>query len=147
MTVTLGHVPDADSSSIHEGLNMVTIEEWRRFVTNNIKTIFNNQKILEGRINKLNGEIATLEGKYNHLQDELRKLRDRANPVIDEHNKKQIIKLLSKETKPRSLRHIQNRLGVYPFHLLLQLELEGLIEHTKSGRHNMYAVVQNEKTP
>lgn len=106
----------------------------------NIETLFKNDKILEDRINKLHSEIATLEGKHNHAMDELRKLRDRVNPVIAEHNKKRILKLLSKETQPRSLRWIQHRIGVYPFHLLLQLEHVGLIEHSKSGFHNMYAL-------
>lgn len=105
---------------------MVSWEEWAKQITD--------------KVDKAYSEIITLKMRFESFLDDFRAFRKKVAPLLAEHYKGQIVDLLSKELKPRSLRWIQHRIDVYPYHLLLQLEHAGLIEHTKSGNHNMYAI-------
>lgn len=119
---------------------MVSWEAWAKKVAYDLTNLFENDKKLEKQINELDGSLNTLNMRFDSFLNDFREFRKKVTPLLTQHYKCQIVDLLSKELRPRSLRWIQHRIGVYPFHLLLQLEDVGLIEHTKSGTHNMYAI-------
>ena len=83
--------------------------------------------------------INWLTAEVQRISSELSQLRLKLEPLLDEHDKTTILTLLRKEPQPRSFRWIQRRIGRYPGRLLIELEDAGLIEHTKSGHHHMYA--------
>ena len=85
-------------------------------------------------------KINWLKAEVTRIGSELSKLTLKLEPLLDEHDKTAILMLLRKESQPRSFRWIQRRIGRYPGRLLMDLEDAGLIEHTKRGHHNMYAI-------
>lgn len=84
--------------------------------------------------------INWLRAEVTRIGSEVSQLRLKLEPLLDEHDKTTILTLLRNEEKPRSFRWIQRRIGRYPGRLLMDLEDAGLIEHTKSGHHHMYAI-------